>query len=154
MRKKNNNDFYYYGSEAHDYNFGNDYADRVEKRSFERSNSKTHTKSKALPALFWFLSLIFVCCLGVLYSFCAIKAKAHFISDLQQKLKDLKSYNLELEEELSEKFDLGKVKNIAEAKLGMHKPMQYQIVYIKKPTQNYTIIYKDTKDITKNQEKN
>jgi len=88
------------------------------------------------------LGLVFAGCLITLYSFCQIKAKTHSIYKLQQKLDNLKSSNLELEEELSKKFDLGEIKNIAEKKLGMHKPMQYQIVYIKKPTQSYTIKYK------------
>ena len=46
-----------------------------------------------------------------------------------------------LEEEISKKFDLNATEKIAQTKLGMHKPLAYQVVHISKPKQNYVIKY-------------
>ena len=84
---------------------------------------------------------MFVGSMVTLYSVCLINTKANEIVSLQKKLKDIKSDNVILEEEISRKFDINETKKIAQTKLGMNAPLPYQIVYIKKPKQNYVIKY-------------
>lgn len=142
MRKNFNSSMYYsYGSQAYDYDYENDYNYIGKRKYLHRSRKKIAVKSKAVPALIMFLSLIFVGSLFTLCSFCTVKAKSTEIINLQDKLKTIKAENIVFEEEISKKFDLENTKKIAQTKLGMHKPLSYQIVHIKKPNQNYVIKY-------------
>ena len=88
------------------------------------------------------IAVIFVGSIVSLRTFCLVKSKSNEIIVLQEKLKAIKSENKILEEELSKKFDLSTVKEVAEKKLGMHEPFGYQVVKIKLPKLNYVIKYK------------
>lgn len=128
---------YYYGSLAYEYD---DYIE-PSKKIVKRERKKTATKTFPMLKLFLLLTIMFVGSMVTLYSVCLINTKTNEIISLQKKLKDIKSDNVILEEEISRKFDLNETKRIAQTKLGMHTPLPYQIVYIKKPKQNYVIKY-------------
>lgn len=128
---------YYYSSLAYDYD---DYIE-PSKKIVKRERKKTATKTFSVLKLFLLLTIMFVGSMVTLYSVCLINTKANEIVSLQKKLKDIKSDNVILEEEISKKFDINETKKIAQTKLGMHVPLPYQIVYIKKPKQNYVIKY-------------
>lgn len=99
-------------------------------------------KSHSLHALYVLLLFMFVGSLVLVVSFCTVHSKANSIMMKQNELSKLKDENVTLEEDLSCKFDLQTVNDIAKNKLGMHKPMPYQIVHISKPKQNYIIKYR------------
>ena len=128
---------YYYGSLAYDYD---DYVE-PSKKNVKRERKKVAAKNFSVLKLFLLLTIMFVGSMVTLYSICLINTKANEIVLLQKKLGDIKSDNVILEEEISKKFDLNETKKIAQTKLGMHTPLPYQIVYIKKPKQNYVIKY-------------
>ncbi len=133
--------YYSYGSEAFNYDFENNFDYVGEKKSLRRNSKNKLQKSKSVPALVLLLSLIFVGSLISLCSFCMVNCKANSISVLQEKLKSIKADNVTLEEEISKKFDLDTTQKLAQTKLGMHKPLSYQIVHIERPKQNYIIKY-------------
>ena len=139
--KFDNRTYYSYGSEAFNYDFENNFDYVGEKKSFQRTSKNKLQKSKSIPALIILLSLVFVGSLVSLCSFCLVNCKANSISILQEKLKSIKADNVTLEEEISKRFDLDKTEKIAQTKLGMHKPLPYQIVHIERPKQNYVIRY-------------
>jgi len=122
--KKN---FYSYGSSAYDYSRIN-----LElNKNISREIKINHTRSDALPALIIFLFIIMTCSLTMLSINSSKTAKLNEIARLNQELRTLKANTLVLQETISQKHDLLRIKEIAEKKLNMHAPYEYQIIYIK-----------------------
>ena len=106
------------------------------------SNKRTRKADLSPLEFFLLITVIFVGSIITLRTFCLVKAKSNEIIALQEKLKTIKSENTILEEEISKKFELSTVKEIAEKRLGMHQPFSYQVIKIKSPKVNYVIKYK------------
>lgn len=106
------------------------------------SNKQTRRADLSSLEFFLLIAVIFVGSIITLRTFCLVKAKSNETIALQEKLKTIKSENMVLEEEISKKFDLSTVKEVAEKRLGMHQPFSYQVIKIKSPKVNYVIKYK------------
>ena len=105
-------------------------------------NKKIYEANLNVLEFLFLIIIIFIGCIISLRTFCLVKAKSNEIIILQEKLKAIKSENKILEEEISKKFDLSMVKDVAEKKLDMHEPFGYQVVKIKLPKLDYVIKYK------------
>lgn len=136
-----NIDYYYYNSLAYrrkNYNS----KDKANKSKSNALNKKIYKANLSLLEFLFLIIIIFIGSIISLRTFCLVKAKSNEIIILQEKLKAIKSENKILEEEISKKFDLSTVKDVAEKKLGMHEPFGYQVVKIKLPKLDYVIKYK------------
>ena len=134
-----NVDHYFYDYDNYNYGQRQDKISGANNRLINNKKSKTNL---SLVNFLFLIAVIFVGSIVSLRTFCLVKSKSNEIIVLQEKLKAIKSENKILEEELSKKFDLSTVKEVAEKKLGMHEPFGYQVVKIKLPKLNYVIKYK------------
>ena len=82
---------------------------------------------------------IFACGFSIALSYAFISQKQNQISALHADIKDTMDNNERLRAEISQKFNLDDIRNIATKKLGMSEPKPYQIVYINVPKQSYVV---------------
>jgi cell division protein FtsL len=99
-----------------------------------------------------FFSILFLFVLGFLvaYRYALITDLNFSLCRLQTQYEKLRSENSRLKIAIEKDTDLSKIKNIAETKLNMQKPDKYQVVYIRVPKSNFTVISNDYKNNTKN----
>jgi len=139
---KNNNN-YVYGSEAPKIEY-NVYEENevLKTKKIHRSNYKSKIKM-VLAILF-----ILCCFLVLMYRYAFITELSYSVDKVVKNYDKIKNENMLLKIEIDKNLDLNKVREIAETKLGMHKPDKYQIVYVKVPKSDTTIIENSiTKDI-------
>lgn len=91
------------------------------------------------------------CILVVFFMFLAVITRYAQITELNYQLNKtnkqyvtLKNENSRLKAEIDNQTDLNKIRELAESRIGMHKPDKYQIVYIKVPKNDFTKVIKDT----------
>lgn len=80
--------------------------------------------------------------LTVMYRFTAITQLSYSINKSENLYNELRNENSILKVQIETETDLGEIKEIAETRLGMQKPDKSQIVYIKVPRNDYTVVMK------------
>lgn len=137
---------YNYTSEAYDY-------DRI-RRSRQRQLPKANQKiqyvevGRTLPlhtfkivfSLFVVVSFL-VLILALNANNLMMKSKN---AELESTLAALVDDNTQIETELSKNIDIEQVQRLAETKLGMKMPSDYQVVYIDVPVKGYAVSYNDS----------
>ncbi len=84
--------------------------------------------------------LVFFAGLTVMYRFALITQLSYDVSRKEQLYNALRNENSILRVQVETNTDLALIKEIAETELGMQKPDKSQIVYIKVPRNDYTVV--------------
>lgn len=103
-----------------------------------RTNKKV--KFKMVLAI---LSLLFVA-LTVMYRFAVITQLGYTISQRETAYNELRNQNSLLRVKIESQTDLAAIKEAAETELGMQMPDKSQIVYIRVPRKDYTLVMNKT----------
>lgn len=86
--------------------------------------------------------LVLLAGLTVMYRFAAITQLSYDINKSVKMYNELRNENSMLKVQVETKMDLAEIKEIAETRLGMQKPDKSQVVYIKVPRDDYTVVMK------------
>lgn len=86
--------------------------------------------------------LVLLAGLTVMYRFAAITQLSYDINKSEKIYNELRNENSMLKVQVETKTDLTEIKEIAETRLGMQKPDKSQVVYIKVPRDDYTVVMK------------
>ena len=95
--------------------------------------------------------LIFICVMGLSLAFAFTTFKRSHITGLRAQLLRQEEQNAILATEISLKYDMDQIKEIAVERLGMIEPRPHQIVYIPVPRQNYSL-YNEGAEVNENEE--
>ncbi|MCX7921313.1 MAG: cell division protein FtsL [Clostridia bacterium] len=127
------NNKYVYGTAAEKIEY-NVYEENVvlKKKKQQRSNTKAKFK------MIGYILTAFAVCFIIMLRYALITDINYEISQMNKKYNDLRNDNSRLKVALEKEVDLHKVRDVAETKLGMHKPDKYQVVYIKVPKSDFT----------------
>ncbi|RCX16564.1 hypothetical protein DFR58_11057 [Anaerobacterium chartisolvens] len=112
----------------------------------QRSNNKA--KLKMVFAIF----LVFIAGSAVMLRYTMITQINYSIDSRNKEYARISNENAKLEIAIQQEMDLVKVKEIAESKLGMHKPDKYQIVYVNIPRENLSIVSEKYKEKSSGEE--
>ncbi len=99
-------------------------------------NERIIPKAKMILGVLFVVALAFV----IIYRFSAIAELNYQMGILNDQYNQLRDDNRKLEVEIETSINLNRVKEIAETKLGMHKPELYQIVLVNVPKNNYSVV--------------
>lgn len=80
--------------------------------------------------------------LTVMYRFAVITQLSNHINKSEKIYNELRNENSILKVQVETETDLNEIKEIAETRLGMQKPDKSQVVYIKVPRDDYTVVLK------------
>lgn len=83
--------------------------------------------------------------LAVMYRYAIITEMSYEISQKENDFSELRNENAILKVQIETETDLTDIREIAENRLGMQTPDKSQIVYIKVPRNDYTVVM-DTRD--------
>lgn len=86
--------------------------------------------------------LVLLAGLTVMYRFAAITQLSYDINKSEKIYNELRNENSMLKVQVETKTDLSEIKEIAETRLGMQKPDKSQVVYVKVPRDDYTVVMK------------
>jgi len=103
-----------------------------------RSNAKTSSMPKA--RMFFALLFVTAVCFVILYRFSVIAEMSAQMGKLTSQYNNLRDENRMLRVEIETSIDLDHVKQVAETKLNMHKPDDYQIVLVSVPKSSYSVV--------------
>lgn len=86
--------------------------------------------------------LLFVFAMGSLamYRYSRITEMNYEIDRQLKAYEEIKNENIRIKVEIENSIDIQKIKEFAEKELGMHKPDKHQIVYVKVPQSDFTIV--------------
>lgn len=109
----------------------------VKKKATRPIPQKTHIpKTRLVFSIVFIVSVCFV----ILYRFCVITDLNTKMGNLNARYNELRNENRMLNVDIETSIDLDRVKEIAETKLSMHTPDQYQLVLVNVPKSNYSIV--------------
>jgi len=77
-----------------------------------------------------------------MYRFAAITQLSYAIIQNENLYDELRNQNSILKVQIETNTDLTDIKELAETRLGMQKPDKSQVVYIKVPRNDYTVVMK------------
>ena len=103
-----------------------------------KKKQKTNFKSKFKAIVL--VLLIFSACLTITYRYALITELNYNYSTMEARYNKLRNENSSLQVAIEKETDLTKIKQIAEEKLNMHSPDKFQIVYMRVPRTDVTII--------------
>ncbi len=109
---------------------------KPKKSALPHSKQASIPKAKMITCIVCMVAICFV----MLYRFSAIAKLNYTMGVLNDKVSQLRDENRMLEVDIGTSINLERVKEIAETKLGMHKPESYQVVVVSVPKNNYSVV--------------
>ncbi len=100
----------------------------------QRNNNRT--KYKIVRNVILVFALTFL----VIYRYAVITEMNYNIDKVNDKYNEMKNENSRIKVDIEKQMDLGKIREIAENSLGMHKPDKYQIVYVNVPKEDFAAV--------------
>ncbi len=116
--------------------------DVYEKNSVLKAKKQYKINRKVKLKLVLSILMVLVAALAVMYRFALITQLSYNINKNEAIYSDLRNENSILKVQVETQTDLTEIKEIAETRLGMQKPDKSQIVYIKVPRNDYTVVMK------------
>jgi len=111
----------------------------------QKKQAKSDNKVKFRYVLYTLA--IFASCFLLVYRYAIITDLNYRINDTYKKYNELRNENSRMAVEIGKEMSLSKIKEIAENRLGMQKPDRYQMVQIRVPKTDFTVVadsYKNT----------
>ncbi len=113
---------------------------RIERKVQKQTRPAPKFASIPKGKLFFAMIFITAVCFVILYRFTVITELNTQMGDLTKKYDRLRDENRMLNVDIQTSINLDYVKEIAETKLNMHKPDQYQLVLVNVPKSNYSVV--------------
>lgn len=98
--------------------------------------SNNRAKFNLILSIFVVFILIFL----VIYRYALITELNYNIDKSIKNYSEIKNENSILKVDIEKDTDLSRIRQIAEDKLGMHKPDKFQMVYVNVPKNDYSIV--------------
>ena len=114
--------------------------DVYEENTLLKEKRKYKVNRKVKFRLVLSILAVFFAGLTVMYRFALITQLSYDLNRKEQLYNELRNENSMLRVQVETNTDLAQIKEIAETKLGMQKPDRSQIVYIKVPRNDYTVM--------------
>lgn len=114
--------------------------DVYEQNSVLKAKKQYKNNRKVKLKLVLSILAVFVAALSVMYRFALITQLSYNISQNEKIYSELRNENSILKVAVETQTDLTEIKEIAENRLGMQKPDKDQVVYIKVPRTDYTVV--------------
>lgn len=109
---------------------------KVQKQTRPASKTASIPKARMVFAMVFITAVCFV----ILYRFSVITELNSQMGELTADYNRLRDENRMLNVEIQTSINLDYVKEIAETRLNMHKPDQYQLVLVNVPKSNYSVV--------------
>lgn len=114
--------------------------DVYEKNSVLKAKKQYKSNRKVKLKLVLSILAVLVAALAVMYRFALITQLSYNINQNEITYNNLRNENSILKVQVETQTDLTEIKEIAETRLGMQKPDKSQVVYIKVPRNDYTVV--------------
>jgi Cell division protein len=126
-------------------------ARKLEYDVYEQNNvlkAKKKYKNNRMAKFRLVLSMMAVFIVGfiVVYRFALITQMSYNINKSESVYNQIRNENSLLRMQVEKNTDLTRIKELAETKLGMQKPDKSQIVYIRVPKNDYTVVLNSGED--------
>lgn len=99
-----------------------------------KARNKEKLKTVAITVAIFALGLV------LMYRYALITDMSYKVNKADNEYNKIKNENSRLRVEIEKEIDLSNIKRLAEEKLNMQKPDKYQIVYLRVPKSDYTIV--------------
>jgi cell division protein FtsL len=106
---------------------------------------KNNRKAKARVVIS--VLTVLVAGLVVMYRFALITQLNYNIYKSEKQYYDIRNENMQMRAQVEKDTDLASIKEIAETRLAMQKPDKSQVVYIKVPRNDYTVVMNVQDDV-------
>lgn len=116
--------------------------DVYEKNSVLKAKKQYKNNRKVKLKLVLSILAVLIAALAVMYRFALITQLSYKINQSEITYNDLRNKNSILKVQVETQTDLAEIKERAETRLGMQKPDKSQIIYIKVPRNDYTVVMK------------
>lgn len=90
--------------------------------------------------LFFCIIALAAMCFVVLYRFSILSDMNAAMNKMNEEYNTLRNENRLLKVEIETNIDLEKVRQVAEAEMGMHKPDRFQVVPVSVPKNDYNVV--------------
>lgn len=135
------NERYVYGTAAEKLQY-NIYEENKVLKEKKRYRSNNRVKLKVIGTCL----LIFSACFLLIFRYAVITKLNYDVSKAEKAYNVLRNDNSRLKVQIEEELDLTQLKTLAVERLGMKEPDKMQIVYLKVPKYDVTVVSEDRKD--------
>lgn len=101
-----------------------------------KQKNNNRAKFNVILSILVVFSIIFL----VIYRYALITELNYNIDKSVKSYNEIKNENSILKVDIEKDTDLSKIRQIAEEKLGMHKPDKFQVIYVNVPKIDYSIV--------------
>ncbi len=105
----------------------------------KRYKSNRKTKAKMILAII----AVLMAALAVVWRYAIITKNSYDINQKEKEYNELRNANAILRVEIESETDLTSIKEIAENNLGMMTPQKSQLIYVKVPRNDYTVVMQE-----------
>lgn len=124
--------------------------DVYEENNVLKAKRKHKTNNKAKLKVLCNIFVVFVLIFLVIFRYAMITELNYNIDKSLKEYNTIKNENSILRVNIEKETDLYKIKEIAENKLGMHKPDKFQIVYVNVPKNDFSVVSEEYSGSKKN----
>ena len=114
--------------------------DVYEKNKVLKAKRKQKSNNRAKVNLILGILVVFSLIFLIIYRYALITELNYNIDKSNKSYSEIKNENSILKVDIEKDTDLNKIKQIAEEKLGMHKPDKFQLIYVNVPKNDYSIV--------------
>jgi cell division protein FtsL len=114
------------------------YEENIVLKAKRKQKSNNRAKFNLVLSIFVVFILVFL----VIYRYALITELNYNINESLKSYSEIKNENSILKVDIEKDTDLSKMRQIAEDKLGMHKPDKFQVIYVNVPKDDYSIVSK------------
>ena len=132
------NNKYVYGSVAE--NIKSEVYDPYEENTVLKSKKIARSNAKVKTKIVFIIFMIFSMCGIIMFRYAQISQLNYQSNQLTKQYTELQNENSNAALEINNAMSLSKIIDVAENKLGMHKPNKSQIIYVEVPTKDVTIL--------------
>jgi cell division protein FtsL len=116
--------------------------DVYEENTVLKAKRKQKSNNRAKFNLVLSIFVVFILVFLVIYRYALITELNYNINESLKSYSEIKNENSILKVDIEKDTDLSKMRQIAEDKLGMHKPDKFQVIYVSVPKSDYSIVSK------------
>jgi cell division protein FtsL len=116
--------------------------DVYEENTVLKAKRKQKSNNRAKFNLVLSIFVVFILVFLVIYRYALITELNYNINESLKSYSEIKNENSILKVDIEKDTDLSKMRQIAEDKLGMHKPDKFQVIYVNVPKDDYSIVSK------------
>ena len=116
--------------------------DVYEENTVLKAKRKQKSNNRAKFNLVLSIFVVFILVSLVIYRYALITELNYNINESLKSYSEIKNENSILKVDIEKDTDLSKIRQIAEDKLGMHKPDKFQVIYVNVPKSDYSIVSK------------